>query len=93
VIVKIRFSQRQEALPLQLSHTWSAATPVFDDDHLVFYAGLVPVLALAERTGLSRLITDRVRIDPGKTKVASAGVNPAPKLTSIIAGWRPARGP
>jgi len=71
---------------VRVSHIWSAATPVFDDDHLVSYAGLVPVMALTEQTGLSTLITDKVRIDPAKTKVASAGVNPAPKLTSIIAG-------
>jgi hypothetical protein len=57
---------------------------VFDDDNLVSHAGLAPVLALAERAGLSGLIADRVVFK--STKVASAGVNPAGKLTSIIAG-------
>ena len=71
---------------MQLSHTWSRATAVFDDDHLVSHAGLVPVMALAEQAGLSPLIKGKVFLDPAKTKVASAGVNPAGKLTSIIAG-------
>jgi len=43
-------------------------------------------MALAERTGLSQLIKDKVFIDPAKTKVGSAGVNPAGKLTSVMAG-------
>ena len=59
---------------------------VFDDANLVSFAGLAPVMALAERAGLSELIGERVRIDPTATKVESAGANPAGKLTSIIAG-------
>lgn len=47
-------------------------------------AGLVPVMALAERAGLSELISSKVAITT--TRVASAAVNPAGKLTSIIAG-------
>ena len=47
-------------------------------------AGLVPVMALAERAGLSELIGQRVCFKT--VKVASAGANPAGKLTSIIAG-------
>jgi len=57
---------------------------MFDDENLVSCTGLVPVMALAEQTGLSELVGDRVAI---KTmRVASAAVNPAGKLTSIIAG-------
>jgi hypothetical protein len=52
----------------------------------VSFAGLAPLLALAERAGLSELISERVQIDPTATKVKSAGANPAGKLTSIIAG-------
>ena len=59
-------------------------TPRFDDENLVSYAGLVPVMALAERAGLSELISSKVAITT--TRVASAAVNPAGKLTSIIAG-------
>jgi hypothetical protein len=47
-------------------------------------AGLVPVLALAERAGLSELISTRVVI--GSSRVRSAAANPVGKLTSIIAG-------
>ena len=37
---------------MKLSHAWSKATPLFDDEHLVSDAGLVPVMALAEQAGL-----------------------------------------
>jgi hypothetical protein len=60
--------------------------PVFDDENLVSLAGLVPVMGLAERAGLSELIASKVAINPAATRVASAGANPAGKLTSIIAG-------
>jgi hypothetical protein len=69
---------------VKLSHRWSKATVLFDDDNLVSCAGLVPVMALAERAGLSELLAERV--DLGPTSVRSAGVNPAGKVTSIIAG-------
>jgi Transposase DDE domain group 1 len=69
---------------VKLPDAWSRATPVFDDEHLVSCAGLVPVMGLAEETGLSELIGDKVALR--STKVKSAGVNPAGKLTSIIAG-------
>ncbi len=69
---------------MQLSHEWSRATAVFDDLNLVSCAGLAPVLALAEQAGLSELIEDKVRL--ASTKVRSAGVNPAGKLTALIAG-------
>jgi len=57
---------------------------VFDDEDLVSCAGLVPVMALAERAGLSDLLAERVEFKT--TRVKSAGVNPAGKLTSVIAG-------
>ena len=69
---------------MKLPHAWSRATPLFDDERLVSCAGLVPVMALAEQAGLSELIAGRVKV--ASTRVASAGVNPAGKLTSIIAG-------
>lgn len=71
---------------MKLPDAWSRATAVFDDVNLVSFGGLAPLLALAERAGLSELIRERVRIDSEATKVPSAGVNPAGKLTSIIAG-------
>jgi len=57
---------------------------VFDDENLVSCAGLVPVMALAEQTGLSELVSGKVAFKA--TSVKSAGVNPAGKITSIVAG-------
>jgi hypothetical protein len=37
--------------------------PVFDEENLVSCAGLVPVMGLAERAGLSELIASKVAID------------------------------
>ena len=56
---------------------------MFDEQNLVSSAGLVPVLELAEQTGLSQLIGEQV--DLPSTRVKSGAVNPAGKLTSIIA--------
>lgn len=69
---------------MRLSHEWSGAVARFDDPNLISCAGLVPVLSLAERTGLSDLIAARVHL--ASARVASAGVNPAGKITTIIAG-------
>ena len=57
---------------------------MFDEENLVSFAGLVPVLVLAERAGLSELIWAKVAIK--QSRVKSAGVNPAGKLSSITAG-------
>jgi hypothetical protein len=69
---------------VRLSQVWSKATPIFDDEQLVSFAGVVAVMGLAERAGLSELISAKVAIK--ETRVKSAAVNPAGKLTSIIAG-------
>src|SRR4051812_41984360 len=52
----------QKALIVKLPDGWSRATAVFDDENLVSCAGLVPVMGLAEQTGLSELISDKVRL-------------------------------
>lgn len=69
---------------MKLPDGWSRARPLFDDENLVSCAGLVPVMALAEQAGLSELVSSKVAINA--TSVASAGVNPAGKVTSIVAG-------
>ncbi len=69
---------------MKLPDGWSRATPVFDDENLVSCVGLVPLMGLAEQAGLSELVGQRVRFKT--SRVASAGANPAGKLTSIIAG-------
>ena len=66
-------------------HAWRADGAVFDEDNLVSCAGLVPVLELAERAGLSRLLDEHVRFACAQ-RVRSGAANPTPKLTSIIAG-------
>jgi len=47
-------------------------------------AGLVPVMRLAEQTGLAQLLSEKVRIAVPRIKSGSA--NPAPKLRTLIAG-------
>ena len=74
----------RKAFPMQSSHTFSTESAVFDERNLVSAGGLVPVLELAEQTGLSRLIGEHVELP--STRVRSGAVNPAGKLTTIIAG-------
>jgi Transposase DDE domain group 1 len=69
---------------VQGSHAWRGDSAVFDDDNLVSHAGLVPLMALAEQSGLSRLLDEHVRFTSERVK--SGAANPTPKLASIIAG-------
>ena len=69
---------------MQVSHNFMAASAVFDDDNLVSCAGLVPVMTLAEQTGLPRLLADKVHI--AEPRIKSGSANPAPKLATLIAG-------
>jgi hypothetical protein len=69
---------------VQGSHGWRADSAVFDEGNLVSHAGLVPLLALAERTGLPELLDEHVRF--ACERVKSGAANPTPKLTSVIAG-------
>jgi hypothetical protein len=69
---------------VQASHAWRGDSAVFDEANLVSYAGLVPLLELAEQAGLSRLLDEHVRFTSELVK--SGAANPRPKLTSIIAG-------
>src|SRR4051794_2508873 len=81
---RINRTQFGKALPVQVSHRFSADSAVFDDDNLVSCAGLVPVMTLAERTGMSDLLAQMVHIAAPRIKSGSA--NPAPKLATLIAG-------
>jgi len=69
---------------VQVSHRFTASSAVFDDEHLVSCAGLVPVMTLATQTGLPELVADKVRI--AQPRIKSGSANPAPKLTTVIAG-------
>ena len=59
---------------------WHSVSADFDDPNLLGTAGLVPALALAERAGLHRLVTEHVSV-PGL-----AGSNAAVKVTAVVAG-------
>jgi len=52
----------------------------FDDPNIVSCAGLVPVVALAERAGLHKLIREHLHL-PGV-----AGSNPVTKVVALMAG-------
>jgi hypothetical protein len=62
---------------MQLSHDPGVVDAVFDEANLVSCAGLAPVLALAERAGLSQLLAERVTV---------ASPNAALKVTALVAG-------
>ncbi|MCX0272729.1 IS1380 family transposase, partial [Nocardia zapadnayensis] len=69
---------------MQVLHRFAAESAVFDEENLISLAGLVPVMKLAERTGLGELLTEKVSISG--TRVASGAANPAPKLATLVAG-------
>ena len=73
-----------KALPVQVSHRLAAESAVFDEGNLVSSAGLVPVMTLAQQTGLLELLGEKVRIMAPRIKSGSA--NPAPKLATVVAG-------
>jgi hypothetical protein len=68
---------------MQVSHTPAAVSAAFDDPNLIAHAGLVPVMRLAEQCGLSRLVTEHVKLPGGKN---GAGAAAAAKVTSIVGG-------
>jgi hypothetical protein len=65
---------------VKLSHTAARTGAAFDDPHLVSHAGLVPVMALADRAGLHELAAEHVR--PG----GGCGANPELKVGCLVAG-------
>src|SRR5438477_12988969 len=65
---------------MRLWHDPLRISASFDDPNLVSRAGLVPVMALAERAGLHALARRHVRIG------AKAGVYPEVKVTCLVAG-------
>jgi hypothetical protein len=65
---------------VRLSHARRAIDVRFDDPNLVSCAGLVPVMALAQRCGLAALLVDRLTI------IAKGGANAATKILALVAG-------
>jgi Transposase DDE domain group 1 len=65
---------------VRLLHDLAKIHATFDDPNLVSRAGLVPVMALAQRAGLGELAGEHVRIGH------RCGVNPQVKVPGIVAG-------
>jgi len=65
---------------VQLSHSLRATSTVFDDPNLVSSAGLVPLLALADRAGLRELADEHLSVPTDK------GANAGLKVASLVAG-------
>ena len=65
---------------MKLSHTLTRTSVQFDDPNLVSSAGLVPVLALAERAGLRELADAHLSVPTDK------GANAGLKVASLVAG-------
>ncbi len=65
---------------MRLLHSLTRTHASFDDPNLVSHAGLVPVMALAQRAGLGELVAGHVR--PG----GECGVNPHLKVACLVAG-------
>jgi len=65
---------------VRLLHSLARTHASFDDPNLVSHAGLVPVMALAQRAGLGDLVAGHVR--PG----GECGVNPHLKVACLVAG-------
>jgi hypothetical protein len=65
---------------VRLLHELAKIDVRFDDPHLVSRAGLVPVMALAQRAGLDDLVEEHVRIS------RPCGVNAQVKVGCLVAG-------
>jgi hypothetical protein len=65
---------------VRLLHALAKTIASFDDPHLVSHAGLVPVMALAERAGLGELVAEHVR------PAGECGVNAHLKVPALVAG-------
>jgi hypothetical protein len=65
---------------VQLSHRPQAIRARFDDPNLVSSGGLVPVMALAESSGLRELADERLSVPTDK------GANAGLKVASLVAG-------
>src|SRR3954451_12971048 len=65
---------------MRLSHARAAISVRFDDPNLVSCAGLVPVMALAARCGLTELLVDKL------TLAGKGTANAAAKILALLSG-------
>lgn len=65
---------------MQLSHTPAAVSASFDDPNLVSTSGLVPVMRLADKAGLTALAQNRLSVPTDK------GANTGAKIATLVGG-------
>jgi hypothetical protein len=65
---------------MRVSHSFPAVSATFDDPNLVSCAGLAPTMALAQRAGLTDLVSSTL------TLKAKGGVNAHLKVPALVAG-------
>jgi Transposase DDE domain group 1 len=65
---------------VRLFHAPAKTHAVFDDEHVIAYSGLEPVMRLAERCGLAALVGEHVVIGGGD------GANAPVKVASVVGG-------
>ena len=70
----------EDTSQVRLLHSLAKIQATFDDPNLVSRAGLVPVMALAQRAGLAGLADEHVRIG------RRCGVNAQVKVACVVAG-------
>src|SRR6266566_5927204 len=70
----------EDTSQVRLLHSLAKIQATFDDPNLVSRAGLVPVMALAQRAGLSGLAGEHVR------PASPCGASPAVKVPGIVGG-------
>jgi len=76
---------------MQLSHSPGETSAVFEDPNLVSCAGLVPMVALAQRCGLAELVSSKLTLPArgGANAHLGAGDKPHPGFTGRWATSRP----
>ena len=65
------------------NHAPAAVSYSFDEPNLLSAAGLVPVMALAQSTGLAQLAEEKITV---RNTGADKGANPGAKISSLVAG-------
>jgi hypothetical protein len=79
-LLKLPSSSGEDTSQVRLLHELAKIDARFDDPHLVSRAGLVPMMALAQRAGLGDRAAEHVRI------ARPCGVNAPVKIACLAAG-------
>jgi hypothetical protein len=79
-LLSFQIPSGEDTSQVRLLHSLAKIHATFDDPNLVSRAGLVPVMALAQRAGLADLAGDHVRI------ARRCGVNAPVKVGCLVAG-------